>query len=271
VTSDIPWDISNAVISNNRKRMAFVANENGNSRLYLMDPATRAYRMVDNMPTGIAYGLRFSPDDKRLGLTLNSASAPSDAYVLKLGRGPLQSGRLVRWTESEVGGLVAREFVVPDLVHYPTFDGREVPAWVHKPRGEGPHPVIIRIHGGPEGQARPTFSTTFQFWVANLGAAVIQPNVRGSTGYGKTYVGLDNGFQREDAVRDIGALLDWIETQPGRALRRQLRGLHGFGQCCALQRSHKRGDRQCGYQQFCFIPREHPGLSSRSSAPGVRG
>jgi len=214
VTSDIPWDISNVAISNNRKRMAFVANENGNSRLYLMDPATRAYRMVDKLPTGVAYGLRFSPDDRSLGLTLNSANAPSDAYVLKLGRGPLKFGRLVRWTESEVGGLAAKEFVVPDLVQYPSFDGREVPAWVHKPRGEGPHPVIIRVHGGPEGQARPTFSTTYQFWVANLGAAVIQPNVRGSTGYGKTYVGLDNGFQREDSVRDIGALLDWIETQP---------------------------------------------------------
>ena len=214
VTSSIPWNISDVVISDDRQRMAFVANENGNSRVYLMDPATREYRMVDELPTGIAYGLRFSPDEKRLGLTLNSANAPSDAYVLKLGRGPLKFGRLVRWTESEVGGLVVREFVVPDLVHYPTFDGREVPAWIHKPRGAGPHPVVIRIHGGPESQARPMFSSTFQFWVANLGAAVIQPNVRGSTGYGKTYVGLDNGFQREDAVRDIGSLLDWIETQP---------------------------------------------------------
>ncbi|MDH3333785.1 MAG: prolyl oligopeptidase family serine peptidase [Gammaproteobacteria bacterium] len=214
VTSSIPWNISDVVISDDRQRMAFVANENGNSRVYLMDPATREYRMVDKLPTGIAYGLRFSPDDKRLGLTLNSANAPSDAYVLKLGRGPLKFGRLVRWTESEVGGLVVQEFVVPDLVHYPTFDGREVPAWIHKPRGAGPHPVVIRIHGGPESQARPIFSSTFQFWVANLGAAVIQPNVRGSTGYGKTYVGLDNGVQREDAVRDIGSLLDWIETQP---------------------------------------------------------
>ena len=214
VTPSIPWNISDVVISDDRQRMAFVANENGNSRVYLMDPATREYRMVDKLPTGIAYGLRFSPDDKRLGLTLNSANAPSDAYVLKLGRGPLKFGRLVRWTESEVGGLVVQEFVVPDLVHYPTFDGREVPAWIHKPRGAGPHPVVIRIHGGPESQARPIFSSTFQFWVANLGAAVIQPNVRGSTGYGKTYVGLDNGVQREDAVRDIGSLLDWIETQP---------------------------------------------------------
>ncbi len=214
VTSDIPWNISNVVISHDRKRMAFVANENGNSRVYLMDPATREYRVVDKIPTGLAYGLIFSPDDTQLAMTLNAAQAPSDAYVLKLGREPLRFGRLVRWTESEVGGLDASRFVVPDLVEYPTFDGREVPAWIHKPRGSGPHPVIIRIHGGPEGQARPVFSATYQLWVARLGAAVIQPNVRGSTGYGKTYVELDNGFKREDAVRDIGALLDWIEEQP---------------------------------------------------------
>jgi len=214
VTADIPWDISNVVISHNRKRMAFVANENGQSRVYLLNPATREYRRVDKIPTGIVYSLRFSPNGKKLGMTLNSAQAPSDAYVLNLRRNPLKSGWFTRWTESEVSRLVAKQFVMPELVSYSSFDGREVPAWIHKPQGEGPHPVIIRIHGGPEGQARPMFSTTFQFWVANLGAAVIQPNVRGSTGYGKTYVGLDNGFQREDAVRDIGALLDWIETQP---------------------------------------------------------
>ena len=213
VTASIPWNISNVVISHDRKRMAFVANENGNSRVYLMDPATREYRVVDKIPTGIAYGLLFSPDDSELGMTLNAAQAPSDAYVLKLGRNPLRSGRLVRWTESEVGGLDASRFVVPDLIEYPTFDGRQIPAWIHKPRGDGPHPVIIRIHGGPEGQARPVFSATYQLWVARLGAAVIQPNVRGSTGYGKSYVSLDDGFRREDAVRDIGALLDWIETQ----------------------------------------------------------
>ena len=214
VTAAIPWDVTSVAISHDRKRMAFVTNENGNARLHLMDPATREYRVVDKIPTGLAYGLRFSPDDRNLGMTLNTAQAPSDAYVLRLGRDPLKFGRLVRWTESEVGGLDARQFVVPDLIHYPTFDDREIPAWVHRPRGAGPHPVIIRIHGGPEGQARPSFSTTFQFWVASLGAAVIQPNVRGSSGFGKTYVGLDNGFQREESVRDIGALLDWIESQP---------------------------------------------------------
>ncbi len=214
VTADIHWDIKSVAISEDRTRMAFVANENGNSRVYLMDPATREYRLVDKLPTGIVYGLRFSPNGRKLGMTLNSARAPSDAYSLKLGRSPLQFGRLIRWTDSELGGLDAEKFVEPDLVHYESFDGRSIPAWIHRPPGKGPHPVIIRIHGGPEGQARPAFSTTYQYWVASLGAAVIQPNVRGSTGYGKTYVNLDNGMRREDAVRDIGALLDWIEEQP---------------------------------------------------------
>ena len=214
VTAAIPWDVASVAISHDRKRMAFVTNENGNARLYLMDPATREYRVVGKIPTGLVFGLKFSPDGRNLGMTLNTARAPSDAYVLRLGRAPLKAGRLVRWTQSEVGGLDAQQFVVPDLVHYPSFDGREIPAWIHRPRSAGPHPVIIRIHGGPEGQARPSFSTTFQFWAARLGAAVIQPNVRGSRGFGKTYVGLDNGFKREDSVRDIGALLDWIELQP---------------------------------------------------------
>ncbi|MDH4056106.1 MAG: alpha/beta fold hydrolase, partial [Gammaproteobacteria bacterium] len=158
-------------------------------------------------------------DDSRLGMTLNTAQTPSDAFVLELGKEPLAYGELTRWTESEVGNLDTTAFRMPELVHYPTFDkvgdaAREIPAWVYKPRGTGPHPVIIAIHGGPEGQSRPAFNNTYQMWIDKLGAAVILPNVRGSTGYGKTYTGLDNGFRREDSVRDIGALLDWIATQP---------------------------------------------------------
>ncbi len=214
VTGEIPWNVDSAVLSEDRTRMAFVTNENGMSRLYLLDPGSREYRPVDGMPVGLILGMQFSPDGSRLALTVNTAQTPSDTFVLDLGDDPLEAGDLTRWTESEVGGLDTTQFVVPELVRFESFDGLEVPAWVHKPRGEGPHPVIIRIHGGPESQARPGFSSTYQLWVAKLGAAVIQPNVRGSTGYGKTYVGLDNGFRREDSVKDIGALLDWIAEQP---------------------------------------------------------
>jgi dipeptidyl aminopeptidase/acylaminoacyl peptidase len=223
--------------------MAFLANEDGVSRLYLMNPKTREYRVVDTMPVGVVSELRFSPDGSQLGMTLNRPQAPSDAYALRLARNPLNYGRLIRWTESETGGIKEKDFSAPDLVRYRTFDGRRVPAWIHRPKGEGPYPVIIRIHGGPEGQARPVFTTIYQMWVATLGAAVIQPNVRGSSGYGKTYAGLDDGVRREDAVKDIGALLDWIEGQPRRRIRRQLWRIHGAGERGAFQRQTEGGHR----------------------------
>jgi dipeptidyl aminopeptidase/acylaminoacyl peptidase len=219
VTADIPWNITGATMSHDRKRLAFVSNENGTSRVYLMNTATREYKRVDSIPTGRAFGINFSPDDRRLGMTLNTPQTPSDSFVLDLGPGALDYGALVRWTESEVGGLDTTAFRVPQAVQFPSFDTvtgqpRQIPAWIYKPAGKGPYPVVIAIHGGPESQARPTFSSTYQLWLDKLGVAVIQPNVRGSNGYGKTYLALDNGFQREDSVKDIGALLDWIATQP---------------------------------------------------------
>ena len=219
VTADIGWDVTHAVLSRDRRRLAFVVNEEGRSRVCLMDARTRRYRPVDTLPVGVAYDLAFSPSGDRLAMTLNSAVSPSDAYVLELGDDPLEYGRLVRWTESEVGGLDASLFREPALVHYPTFDTvggkrRQIPAWVYKPHGAGPFPVVVAIHGGPEGQSRPVFSSTYQMWLHKLGVAVVLPNVRGSNGYGKAYLALDNGVLREDSVRDIGALLDWIAAQP---------------------------------------------------------
>ena len=218
ITADIPWDVNNAEISHDRRRIAFAINENGMSRLYLLDAESKQYKSVDNIPTGLVFGLDFSPDDRFLGMTLNTARTPSDTFVLELGSDPLDHGDLVRWTTSEVGGLDTSTFQAPELIEYPTFDSvggatRQIPAWVYKPRGKGPFPVVISIHGGPEGQSRPSFSSTYQMWVEKLGVAVVIPNVRGSSGYGKSYLSLDNGFKREDSVRDIGALLDWIPTQ----------------------------------------------------------
>ncbi len=219
ITADIPWDVSGATISHDRRRIAFSINESGRSKVFLLDTRSREYRPVDNIPTGVVFGLTFSPDDRRLAMTVNSATSPSDVYVLGLGRSPLAYGELIRWTTSEVGGLDTTSFIAPELIEYPTFDSvdgkpRRIPAWLYKPPGEGPFPVVISIHGGPEGQSRPTFSSTYQMWLAKLGVAVLRPNVRGSNGYGKTYLSLDNGFLREDSVRDIGALLEWIGTRP---------------------------------------------------------
>ena len=99
------------------------------------------------------------------------------------------------------------------MFDYPNADGMDIPAFIYRPAGEGPYPVIVSIHGGPEGQSRPYFSSTYQYWANELGAAVVVPNVRGSAGYGKTYVSLDNGLNRKKSVEDIGALLDWIDGQ----------------------------------------------------------
>ena len=219
ITGDIPWNISGATISHDRHRIAFSVNEHGRTSVYLLDTKTRAYKKVENIPLGVGFGLSFSPDDDRLAITLNTPTTPSDTFVLELGQAPLDHGSLVRWTYSEVGGLDTSSFREPELISYPTFDSvdgkaREIPAWLYKPAGNGPFPVVVSIHGGPESQARPFFSATLQLWMNKLGVAIIVPNVRGSNGYGKTYVSLDNGFKREDSVKDIGALFDWIATQP---------------------------------------------------------
>jgi len=220
ITTDIAWDVESAVISKDRKQMAFSVNQGGTSQLYLLDPRSNNYQQVNGLPLGLIGGLRFSPSGTSLGLTLNTAKSPSDSYVLGLKSNKLRSGELTRWTRSEVGGLNTDMFIEPELIEYDTFDSvagvpRKIPAFVYKPKNiTQPAPVIISIHGGPESQYRPRFSSTYQLWLNQLGAVVIAPNVRGSSGYGREYVSLDNGFKREDSVKDIGALLDWIATQP---------------------------------------------------------
>jgi len=219
ITTNISWDVTEFALSEDGKRGAFTTNEEGISRLYLLNTRTRKYALVNNLPMGVINSLKFHPDNRRLAMTLSTAQTPSDVFVMKLGRSPLDAESLHRWTFSEVGGLDTARFVEPLLVRYPTFDlvddvPRQVPAFVYQPPGPGPFPVIIYIHGGPESQYRPAFSNTFQSWISELGAAVIAPNVRGSLGYGNDYLSLDDGMKREDAVKDIGALLDWIATQP---------------------------------------------------------
>jgi len=220
LTSDIPWGVENVSLNEARTQIAFTVNAGGLAELYLMDIAKNKYSAVSGLPIGIVGGLDFSPNGKQLALTLNTSQTPSDSFVLELSNNKLKHGKLERWTFSEVGGLDTKQFVEPQLIEYPTFDmdgdkKRNIPAFVYKPANlSEPAPVIISMHGGPEGQFRPSFRGTIQLWVSKLGAAVIAPNVRGSSGYGKDYVALDNGFKREDSVRDIGALLDWIETQP---------------------------------------------------------
>lgn len=230
LTSRIGWDVTDFALSGDGKRGAFVTNEDGVSRLYLLNTRNQEYAPVDEIPVGVISGLGFNASGRQLAMTISTPRTPSDVYVLQLGRRPERAQKLVRWTYSEVGGLDTDTFTVPELMHYPTFDlrgdkPRRVPAFIYRPPGKGPHPVIIHVHGGPEAQYRPAFSARTQLWVAELGAAVIAPNIRGSTGYDLEYLALDNDFRREDAIRDIGALLDWIATQPDLDARRV--AIHG--------------------------------------------
>ncbi len=209
LTDGIKWDVEEIAVDPHSGQIAFTVNEDGSSALYLLEN-DRPKRLPAE--PGVITGLEFSPDSTKLGFTLARPEAPSDVFSLTLA-----DGQLTRWTYSETGGLPASTFVTPTTIHYKSFDRREIPAYVYKPRGASPaHPaaVLISIHGGPEGQFRPIFTGMEQFFVNELGLAVIAPNVRGSSGYGKTYLKLDNAELREDSVRDIGALLDWIAAQP---------------------------------------------------------
>lgn len=209
LTKEIPWDIESIAVDQKSGQLALTTNEDGASSLFLLKGGN--LERVD-IPLGLVGSLEFSPDGKHLGLTLARAKAPADAYSLDLA-----TRYLTRWTYSEVGGLNAEEFIEPTRVRFATFDDWKIPAFVFTPKGaskEKPVPVVISIHGGPESQSRASFSGLDQFYLNELGIAVIYPNVRGSAGYGKTYVALDNAEKREDSVKDIGALLDWIATQP---------------------------------------------------------
>lgn len=211
LTVAIPWDIAQFALSRDGRQLAFVANEAGTSRLHLLNTVTRRSRRLQTVPLGILGGLEWRTGGRELGFTLSTARTAADAYSVDV-----ISGQLTRWTESETGGLDTSTLPEPELVRWTSFDGREISGFLYRPpaRFSGARPVMISIHGGPEGQATPGFLGRTNYFVAELGIAVLLPNVRGSTGYGKTFVKLDNGMRREDSVRDIGALLDWIGQRP---------------------------------------------------------
>lgn len=212
LTPNVGWDIESFDLAGNGRTVAYVINEGGLSALHLMDLRSLSMLPEPRLPRGVISALKFSPDSERLAFTLNSARSPSDVYSWNV-----RARRLTRWTRAESGLTTLAE---PDLIRWRSFDGREISGFIFRPRRRGPHPVVIAIHGGPESQYRPIFSPTFQFWVNELGVAVIAPNVRGSSGYGRDFLALDNGPKREGAVGDIGALLDWIAAQPDLDARR---------------------------------------------------
>jgi len=220
LTRDLRWNVGGLALSPDGRTLAFSTNEDGYGVVHLLDTRTRKHRLLPGIPRGMVSGLTFARKAPVLGMTLYGPDRTADAFTYDLRR-----RKLTRWTRSEIGGLDPKRFITPTLIHYETFDKRKIPAYYYRPKGPGPHPVIVWIHGGPEGQARPYFSPLLQYLVGQSGFAVLVPNVRGSDGYGKSYLLLDNGLRREDSVKDIGALLDWLGRQ--KELDKQRVGVFG--------------------------------------------
>ena len=206
------WDVDEFEISADGRTIAYTLNEAGSSKLVLLDVASGQTRQAASLPMGQIGGLDFAPWGA-LGFSMVSAKSPSDAYSLD--PATLQ---VTRWTESETGGLDPKVNVEPELVEVKSFDGEPVSGFLYRPdaaKFPGKRPLIVNIHGGPESQTKPGFLGRNNYLVNELGIAIFYPNVRGSSGYGKRFVSLDNGpFQRENSVKDIGAFLDRLAADP---------------------------------------------------------
>jgi len=206
LTSDIPWDVDSFDLTRDGKRLAFVTNEEGLSILHVMDTAGHKETKVAKLPAGVMGSLRWHRDGHDLAFSMTNAQGAGDCYSVDVA-----TGQVERWTKSE-SAVKTDAFPVPELVHWKSFDGKMMSGFLYKPpaRFTGKRPVLVVIHGGPEGQSQPIFLGRGNYYLNGLGIALIYPNVRGSTGYGKTFSLMDNGFKREDTYKDINALFDWI-------------------------------------------------------------
>jgi len=233
-------DVDELDISPDGKTIAYVANEKGVSVLHLFDTAARKEAAGPKLPLGRIFHVRWHKDGGIIGFTLETARANADAYSYDV-----KAGKLDRWTFSETGGLNAATFSEPELISWKSFDGREITGFLYKPPAKftGKRPVTIEIHGGPEGQAHPGFIGVWNYLLNELGVAIVMPNIRGSTGYGKTFSQLDNGDLREGAYKDIGALLDWIKTRPDLDADRIVVGGGSYGGHMTLAVSYLYSDR----------------------------
>jgi dipeptidyl aminopeptidase/acylaminoacyl peptidase len=210
------WDVEALALSPNGRTLVYAVNEDGNSRLYRQawpggkpQPAPVINEFTGMLVPGWEDGLTFSPDGQRVAFAFSRPTRPTDVYVWDLTSNTLQA-----ITRSSTGGIPPDRFVEPTLIHYPTFDERQIPAWYYRPeKADGPLPVVVLVHGGPESQTRPMFHFLIQY-LLHHGYAVLAPNVRGSTGYGKIYAHLDDVEKRLDAVKDLGYAAHWLRSQP---------------------------------------------------------
>ncbi len=211
LTSHINWDVDDFELSPDGKTIAFVVNEDGVDVLRFLDTHAGKEKPAPKLPAGVLFGLEWHKNSRDFGFAMATARSTGDVYSVDV-----STGKLERWTFSETGGLNTESFPEAELIRWKSFDDRMISGFLFRPpaRFAGKRPVIINIHGGPEGQARPTFIGRYNYFLNELGVAIIFPNVRGSSGYGKSFLQLDNGFLREHSYWDIGALLDWIKTRP---------------------------------------------------------
>jgi dipeptidyl aminopeptidase/acylaminoacyl peptidase len=211
LTSHINWDVDEFDLSEDGKHIAFVTNEDGYGVLHLLDTASQKEHVVLGLPKGIMSGVQWHKNSREVGFNIASARATSDAYSLDV-----QTNKIDRWTSSETGGINTAELSEPELVHWKSWDSRTISGFLYRPPAKftGKRPVMINIHGGPEGQFRPTFLGRGNYILDELGVAILYPNVRGSSGYGKTFLAADNGMLREGSYKDISTLIDWVKQQP---------------------------------------------------------
>jgi dipeptidyl aminopeptidase/acylaminoacyl peptidase len=240
LSRDIPWDVEDFDLSHDGKYLAFTTNEDGASVLHVIDTATGKPIALPKLPIGLVFGVTWHRNSQDLGFTLNSAKSTSDVYSLNV-----KTQKIDRWTKSETGGLNTDRFTDAEVVRWKSFDQKTISGFLYRPATKftGKRPVIIDIHGGPEGQSRPYFLGRMNYYLNELGTAIVFPNVRGSSGYGKTFLTLDNGVLREDSVKDIGALLDWIKTQPDLDADRVLVTGGSYGGYMSLAVATKYSDR----------------------------
>ncbi len=212
LTADINWDVERIAISENGKLLAFIVNEDGNNVLRLMDTANHKMVMSPKLPLGTIGSVQWHKDSTNLALSVTSATSPSEVYSVNV-----KTNAVTRWTTHETMPVDATKFVEPQLVRWPSFDKRMISGFIYRApaaKFAGKRPVLINIHGGPEAQFQPGFQARNNYYLDEMGITMIYPNVRGSSGYGKSFLKLDNGKLREDSVKDIGALFTWIAAQP---------------------------------------------------------
>ncbi|HKP72047.1 MAG TPA: S9 family peptidase, partial [Pyrinomonadaceae bacterium] len=210
------WDTDASEMSSDGRLLAYALNREGFSELYVRKLTDAGIGNERDTPVelpgkGVVGGLEFSQDGRKLAFSFAGARYNSDVWLYDV-----TTRRLEQVTHASRAGIPQSSFAEPQLIRYKTFDGREIPAWYYRFNNfqiDGlahPVPVIVSVHGGPEGPERPTFNPAYQYYLSR-GYAVLAPNVRGSTGYGKTYSHLDDVKLREDSVKDLAAAVEWLK------------------------------------------------------------